>query len=120
MASVISACSNEASKAEKEKFKTLYKAMEEHFAESEYLPVSACILSNYKDISKLDFTHANELYSKLLDEQLWNTQEEDVPITILATYEFVNILTYYNNFIACKKMLNKSIRKNNKLQSIWN
>lgn len=118
MASVMSVCSDEASKAEKEAFKTLYKEMEEHFTESEYLPVSACILSNYKDMSKLDFTSANELYSKLLDDQLWNTHEEDVPVTILAAYEFVNILTYYNNFIACKKLLSKSIRKNSKLQSV--
>ena len=118
MASVMSVCSDEGSKAEKEEFKTLYKEMEEHFTESEYLPVSACILSNYKDIARLDLTRANELYSKLLDEQLWNTHEEDVPVTILAAYEFVNILTYYNNFITCKNLLNKSIKKNNKLQSV--
>ncbi len=118
MASVVAAATNEASTKKTENFKALYKRMEEHFTDSEYLPVAACILSYYKDIEKVDFSQADELYSKLLQEQLWNTHEEDVPITILAACEFVNILTYYNNFIACKKILSKSIRKNNKLQSV--
>ncbi|MBE5948109.1 MAG: DUF4003 family protein [Lachnospiraceae bacterium] len=118
MASVMGACSNETSKKEIEEFKTLYKEIEEHFTDSEYLPVAACFLSYYKDIKKVDFLHADELYAKLLQEQLWNTHEEDVPVTILAAYEFVNILTYYDNFITCKKLLSKSIRKNNKLQSV--